>query len=211
MYLPLFFKSSGLKCLVVGGGTVAIRKIKMLCDVDCEVTVIAPEIASPVKILVDQDRIRWIERSFAGGDCRGFELVVAGTGKRTVNQAIFQEAHRLSIPVNVVDDPELCTVIFPAIHQDSKLSVAVSTGGSFPYMSAIIRDMIADFTDGWGLWVKTGSEFRKAVRNEISGFKARKRLYQKFVNSGKPPYRTSPPSEGSSVEEWLEWLESQSE
>ena len=158
MFLPLVFKASGLRCLIVGGGEVAIRKLEMLSDFGCEATVIAPQIHNGIRERVESRTARWIEREYQSGDCRGFQLVVAATAQPAVNQAVSEEAKRLGIPVNVVDNPELCTVIFPAMWSEGPLTIAVSTKGVAPYMAAAVRDRLAAQGPQLARWVEAAAE-----------------------------------------------------
>ncbi len=204
MFLPLFFKSSGLNCLVVGGGEVAARKIEILCEYGCGVTVIAPEINEDVATLLAE--IVWKQREFHAGDCSGHSLIIAGTGDRRVNKAVSDEAQSLRIPVNVIDDPELCTVIFSAIHKDQDLCIAVGTGGQAPFMAAKLRNEIRQQAEGWGDWVRVAGEFRAAVRSEKMDTTNQKQMLKRFMSVNPIPVNIKPP-ENKSVEAWLDWLE----
>jgi uroporphyrin-III C-methyltransferase / precorrin-2 dehydrogenase / sirohydrochlorin ferrochelatase len=206
MFLPLVFKGAGMRCLVVGGGDVAWRKVELLLAAGCTVTVIAPRIQINIRSAVDSQRVRWAAREFQNGDCRGYQLVVAATERREVNQAIFDESSSLCIPVNVVDDPELCTVIFPAIWQQDPLMISVSTGGGAPFMAAAVRDRIAAQGADLARWTEIASQFRAAVRSEIADWNEKNRLYRKFVNAIQPCEPPDPP-ENKTLADWLGWLE----
>jgi len=112
MYLPLLLKGS-FSSLIVGGGQVATRKMEILLSVPAEITVLAPRITDPIDRNVRSGSIRWIQRAYASGDCQGFQLAIAATPFREVNRQISDEARKLGIPVNVLDDPALSTFIFP--------------------------------------------------------------------------------------------------
>ncbi len=132
MFFPLLLRD-GFSCLVVGGGNVASRKIEMLLQIPCSLTVIAPGLIDAVAEVVRFKSVRWLKRGYAPGDCEGFQLVIAATPRRDVNRKVFDEAKRLRIPVNVVDDPEISTVIFPAVWRSGSLLLAVSTEGVAPF------------------------------------------------------------------------------
>jgi uroporphyrin-III C-methyltransferase/precorrin-2 dehydrogenase/sirohydrochlorin ferrochelatase len=205
MYLPLLFKE-GLRCLIVGGGEVASRKIELLLDIPCDITIVAPQISDLVAKEVHKGSVRWLEREYASGDCPGFQLIVAATPVREVNRLIFEEAGKLGIPVNVVDDPMLSTVIFPAVWRDQSLSVAVSTGGAAPFLAAEIRNLLAGSAQGMGRWTELAGKFREIVRKEIADMEERKRLYRKFLDAGQPDESKTPPT-STRLEDWLMWLE----
>ena len=205
MFLPLLFQSQGMPCLVIGGGDVAMRKIVILRDNGCDVTVIAPKIVPMVAELIDEKRVKWQQREYRSGDCRNYSLVIAATEHRDVNETVFNEAKAMNIPVNVVDDPELCTVIFPAIHRDGDLNIAVSTSGNAPFMAAELRDRIARNASGWGRWIELAGRFRVIVRAEVQDPSARKSLYNYFISVGPIHEELSPPKENE-LELWMLWL-----
>jgi uroporphyrin-III C-methyltransferase/precorrin-2 dehydrogenase/sirohydrochlorin ferrochelatase len=205
MFLPLYFRTEGLACLVVGGGDVAARKLEMLSELGCRITVEAPEICPAVRAVLDCGDSRWIAREYRTGDCNGYQLVIAATKSREVNRAVFEEARTLEIPVNVVDDPELCTVVFPAIWRDGPLMVAVSTGGTAPFMAAAIRDRLAAHAAGMGQWVVTANRFRQAVRKAVKEPDERHRLYQEFLAAPSLENAAGAP-ESVDLEVWRAWL-----
>jgi len=206
MFLPLFFKSD-LSCLVVGGGQVASHKIRILLEASCRVTVVAPKISDYVAEERDRKSLRWIQRKYRAGDCRGYHLVIAATPRRDVNLKISEEARKNGTPVNVVDDPVLSTVIFPAIWREQSLSVAVSTGGAAPFMASEIRTRIARFARGLGDWAESAGRFRKAVKEASFKEEDKSTLYRRFVDAGPPAPEEIPP-EGADLEGWLSWLNS---
>jgi siroheme synthase-like protein len=205
MYLPLLFKE-GLRCLIIGGGKVASRKIEILLDIPCDITIVAPEISDLAAEEVRKGSVRWMERKYVPGDCRGFQLIVAATPIREVNRMVYEEAGELGIPVNVVDDPALSTVIFPAVWRDQSLLVAVSTGGAAPFLAAEIRTRLAGCAQGMGRWTELGGRFREIVRNEVEDIEERKKLYKKFLDAGQPTEFETPPN-GTRLKDWLSWLD----
>jgi len=209
MFLPLFFKT-GLSCLLVGGGKVASHKLGILLDAACRITVIAPEISGSVAEEIQKQSVTWLKREYAEGDCKGYQLVIAATPFKDVNRRISVEAGLNGTPVNVVDDPELSTVIFPAIWRDCSLSLAVSTGGVAPFMAAEIRSLLGRHARGMGQWVEAGGKFRETVKQEVAGTENRNILYRKFLDAGIPDALNTPP-DSSKLRDWLSWLDSMKE
>jgi len=205
MYLPLLFEAEGLRCLVVGAGEVATEKIARLSALPCSLTVIAPQANEVIRDLAANDRLRWHERKYVAGDCSGFQLIIAATRDRAVNRAVSEEAVALGIPVNVVDDPELCTVVFPAVCRKGPLTLAVSTGGKAPFMAAAIRDRFAEEAERMGEWVALAARFRTVVRREIGDPSEKNRLYRQFVAAGPPESRADCP-QSDRLADWLAWL-----
>ena len=205
MYLPLLMKGD-FSCLIVGGGLVATRKMEVLLDLPCKITVLAPQITESIDQRVREGTIKWLEREYLAGDCKGVELVIAATPAREVNRRVSDEARSLCIPVTVVDDPALSSVIFPAVWKDRSLVVAVSTEGTAPFMAAEIRNRLAEFSRGMGQWVEIAGRFRAIVRQEISDPEEREKLYRTFVDAGQPARYAEPP-EGGRLAYWLHWLD----
>lgn len=195
-----------MRCLVVGGGEVASRKMELLADLSCSLVVIAPELHDTARSIVARGGAGWIARRFQAGDCKGFQLVIAATPDREVNRAVFEEARAAGIPVNVVDDPELCTVIFPALWRDGPLALAVSTGGAAPFMAAAVRDRLSSCAKGMGRWVEAANRFRDAVRRAIADPHERYRMYRRFTDAPSRECADSAPA-SADLKEWLAWLD----
>src|ERR1017187_7670935 len=135
-FLPVFHKVKGKLCLVVGGGEVGKRKAGVLLDAGAKVRVVAPEIAPD---LVKQKSVESIHARFEAKHLDGVILVIAATNDRAVNQQVSELAQARNIPVNVVDAPELCSFIMPAILDRSPLMVAFSSGGASPVLTRMMR------------------------------------------------------------------------
>ena len=141
-YLPLHFDVRDRRCLLVGGGQIAIRKANLLLRAGARITVVAPDIDAQLEERLTGDRHQVVRREFRVEDLNDHVLVVSATSDSTVNQTVSKEAQTQCIPVNVVDNPTLCTVIFPAIVDRSPVVVSVSTGGQAPVLTSDIRRRI---------------------------------------------------------------------
>jgi precorrin-2 dehydrogenase/sirohydrochlorin ferrochelatase len=130
---------TGRRCLVVGGGRVGLEKARGLLDCGALVTVVSPEVEPDVHELP----VEWIGRRFRAEDVKDRWLVVAATPDRAVNRQVFREAEWRGVFCNVADDPELCSLILPAVHRVDPIAVAVSTGGASPALAQRLRDDIA--------------------------------------------------------------------
>ena len=135
-YYPAFLNLRGKKCVVVGGGKVAERKVCALVRSGACVRVISPEVTPVLDRLKSAGKISHIVREYKKGDLKGTFLAIAATSSEKVNRAVSREAPFL---VNVVDVPELCNFIVPAVVGRRPLTIAVSTGGASPAMAATIR------------------------------------------------------------------------
>jgi siroheme synthase-like protein len=129
----------GRSCLVVGGGAVALEKAKGLLEAGARVTVVAPELAVELRTLP----VELAERPYEEPDLAGRFLVVAATADGELNRRVSAGAEARALLCNVVDTPELCSVILPAVHRQGPIAVAVSTGGASPALAQRLRDEIA--------------------------------------------------------------------
>ena len=113
--LPIFLKIKGKPCLVVGGGDIAERKIDLLIRAGADVTVIAPKLGASVIELLKKQEISWIQGIFDSKLVHGYAIVIAATNDKKVNSKVSESAKQNQIPVNVVDQPELCSFTVPSI------------------------------------------------------------------------------------------------
>ncbi|MEZ5596755.1 MAG: siroheme synthase CysG [Pseudomonadales bacterium] len=138
-YLPLFHRLTDAEVLVVGGGDVALRKVRLLRDAGASVRVIAPDIAPEILSMAG---VRHEHRAFTEADVSGVRLVVAATNVPDVNREVSLAARAANIPVNVVDDASLSTVIFPGIVDRGPVVLAVSSSGRSPTLTRMLRARI---------------------------------------------------------------------
>ena len=141
-YLPLFIKNDEVRCLVVGGGDIARRKIDVLLKAQIRLVVVAPEVNEDIRGYIDSGMVDYRAKRFDGGDLKGMSLVVAATNDQAVNQRIRRACDQENILVNVVDDAQLSTVIFPAIIDRDPVTVAVSTNASVPALARRVRQLL---------------------------------------------------------------------
>jgi precorrin-2 dehydrogenase / sirohydrochlorin ferrochelatase len=139
---PLFIELSDKKCVVVGGGEVAARKVEVLVDFGAQVTVVSPEVKESILSLEAQGKINVCLKEFNAEDMDGAFIVIAATSDEEVNRLVWEGAARSNIFVNVADCPERCTFIFPAIVKRGDLVIGISTAGGFPALSKGIREKL---------------------------------------------------------------------
>src|SRR6476661_3406784 len=122
---------TGRRCVVVGGGEIGLEKVEGLLACDGEVTLIAPEAEPELERYAQEGSIRWERRGYAGAaDLEGVFIVIAATDDTDVNIAVYEDAERRAMLVNVVDVPPLCNFILPAIVRQGPLAIAISTAGA---------------------------------------------------------------------------------
>lgn len=138
-YYPICLQVEGSRCLVVGGGKVAERKVLGLLESGADVVVVSPELSAGLRGLQAEGRITWEARGYQQGDVAGFFLVMAATDNREVQDQVQADAARHQILVNVADVPEKCNFILPALVKRGALSIAISTSGKSPALAKRLR------------------------------------------------------------------------
>jgi uroporphyrin-III C-methyltransferase/precorrin-2 dehydrogenase/sirohydrochlorin ferrochelatase len=176
--LPVTLVVKGRRCVVVGGGAVAARRVDLLLRADADVRVVAPALVGALEALAAVGRIRHVRRAFAPRDLARAALAVAATGDRAVNAAVAAAAMKRGIPVNVVDDPALCTVTMPAVVERGPVSVAIATGGASPTLARRLRAGIERaLPQGIGALAEFAAAHRRAVRAALPDVEARRRFW----------------------------------
>ncbi|MWV17354.1 uroporphyrinogen-III C-methyltransferase [Pseudomonas sp. L-22-4S-12] len=162
-FLPLFHKLQDRLVLVVGGGEVALRKARLLVEAGAVLRVVAPEIRDELRELAGAGA--QLLRGYQADDLDGVCLVIAATDDEALNAQISAQAQARGIPVNVVDAPKLCSVIFPAIVDRSPLIVAVTSGGDAPVLARLIRAKIETWIPAtYGQLAGLAKKFRAQVK-----------------------------------------------
>ena len=157
------------RCVVVGGGTVAARKAEGLVAAGARPVVISPELGHELQELAAAGRVEPIRRSYRAGDLAGASLAVAAAGERAVNVAVAQEARERGIPVNVVDDPVLCTFYAPAVIRRGDVLIAISTGGQAPALARRLREILEGTVDpAYGELASLLAELRPRVLEQVA-------------------------------------------
>jgi siroheme synthase-like protein len=160
MYYPVHLDVRGRSCLVVGGGRIARHKARSLRKAGAEVTVVAPEISGAFP------GCTVVRRRFRPSDLRGVALAIGATDDAAANGRLSKECRRRNIPVNIVDQPELCSFIVPSVFRRGPLTIAISTGGASPALSkAIRRELERLYPKSFAkLAARLGEERRRVMR-----------------------------------------------
>ena len=192
-YFPIVVEMTGRRCLVIGGGAVAERKIAGLLEVGAEVTVISPKVTEAISHWSKNNSIQLTARCYQNGDLSGHELVFVATDDADVNDRVYQEGKSCGAWVNAADDPARCDFILPAVIRRGDLTVAVSTGGASPAATRAIREELDDyFTDDYVQLVQVAAEVRMALKekslNAGAGAwnSALKGEFRRLIRAGKP-------------------------
>jgi precorrin-2 dehydrogenase/sirohydrochlorin ferrochelatase len=139
---PAFLSLRGKVCAVVGGGSVAARKVRSLLATGASIVIISPQLHAELQELLYQRLIRSIASNYAVEHLDGAQIVFAATNDAEVNQLVAQDAHARGLWVNVADNPALSDFYVPATLHRGDLTVAISTGGSSPAFARYIRELL---------------------------------------------------------------------
>lgn len=184
-YYPAFLNLHDQPCLVVGGGSVAARKVRSLLEAGASVRVVSPDLSPDLQELSEARTIAWDRRSFRAGDCAGVLLVIAATNDRAANEAVSAAARDAGCLVNVVDTPDLCTFIVPSVVQRGALTIAISTGGQSPALAKSIRQEIeALLPAGIADHLEVLAELRVFVRQRIATPAEREAIWRDIMAAG---------------------------
>lgn len=155
-------------CVVLGGGHVALRKVKGLLDAKAKVTVISPEIVAELAKLVEEKRIIWQKKYYEQGDLDDFTLAICAIGNEEVNAQVRKEANQKKVILNVVDRLEFCDFALPAKIRRGDLLVTFSTNGKSPALSRYLRcKMEREFDETYANWLDKLVQLRKEAIKKL--------------------------------------------
>jgi uroporphyrin-III C-methyltransferase/precorrin-2 dehydrogenase/sirohydrochlorin ferrochelatase len=162
---PVTLNVKGRRCLVVGGGWVALRKVEGLIAEGAQVTVVTPEAVGPLATLAKNQAITLEMRAYQAGEAAAFSLVFAATDDREVNRRVSEDAASAGVWVNVADDPALCTFHLPARVRRGSLQLSIASGGESPFVVRRLRAFLERrFGPEWTAWIEAAGRFRGEVR-----------------------------------------------
>ena len=143
-YYPAYLDLTGRRCVVIGAGAVAERKVRQLLASEADVTLVSPDATGELEQMAAEGAVRWVRRGYAPGDLAGMMLAIAATDDETVNRQVHAEAEREKTLLNVVDVTPLCGFIAPSIVERGPVTVAVSTAGTTPALARKLRELMDD-------------------------------------------------------------------
>jgi siroheme synthase-like protein len=188
---PLYIaclRLAGRNCLVVGGGEIGLEKVEGLLACDATVTLVAPDALPALRELADEGSIAWERRAYRPDDLEGKFLAIAATSDTDVNIAVYDEAERRAMLVNVVDVPPLCNFILPAIVRTGPLAIAISTAGASPALAKRIKAEIADnFGEPYARLAVMLNDARGWAKATLPTYQDRKEFFEGIVNGDPDP------------------------
>ena len=181
-YLPVCLKLTDAPVLLVGAGSIATRKARLLLRAGARLTVVAPDITQELESLLEQNGGTWCETEYRESHLQGNQLVVAATPDKRVNERVYLHACARAIQVNVVDAPQLCTFIFPSIVDRDPLVVAITSSGRSPVLARILRRKIeALLPAAYGDLARFAGTFRENVKAKLPVDSARRLFWEKIL------------------------------
>lgn len=177
-YFPMFVELDGRKVLIVGGGKVALRKAEKLLPYGALISVVAPTVCDELEAMPG---VCILKGSFSDEKLLDADMVIAATDDRELNRHISELCREKKIPVNTVDDSELCSFLFPCLVKRGSLSIGISTGGASPTaaisvknkVGAVLPDNIDEILDHLG-------SIRACVKSRFPGEETRSRIFKEL-------------------------------
>jgi precorrin-2 dehydrogenase/sirohydrochlorin ferrochelatase len=167
--LPIFLKMKDRPCLVVGGGNIALEKIRVLLDCETAVRAVAPEVLSEIDQMARDGTIVLRRKEYAEGDLAGVSFVIAATNDQKLNHRVYTEARAQGRLVNVVDDPEYCDFYFGSIVRRGALQVAISTSGESPAFAQRLKQEIDEaLPSDTDSWLARLGELRRQINQRVA-------------------------------------------
>jgi siroheme synthase-like protein len=206
-------KLTGRRCLVVGGGEIGLEKVEGLLACDGAVTVIAPELEPALEQYAREGSIAWEQRPYGGpADLEGIFMVIAATNDTDVNIAVYDDAERRAMLVNVVDVPPLCNFILPAIVRTGPLAIAISTAGASPALAKRMkREIEGQFGEPYARLAVLLNEVRGWAKGTLPTYQDRKQFFEGIVGGEPDPVSLLRAGEEQAVRELIARAQSASE
>ncbi|MCP4633920.1 MAG: bifunctional precorrin-2 dehydrogenase/sirohydrochlorin ferrochelatase [candidate division Zixibacteria bacterium] len=184
MFYPVFLNLQNKRCLVVGAGNVACRKIGKLLKAKADITVVAPDAIKSVEKLFSENLIKWEKKVYESPEAANYELVVSAVDDWEVSRIVAEDCRKAKIPVNVVDKPDLCSFIVPATINKGDITIAISSSGNAPFLTKQIRmELEKIIPDYWEQLSEIASKFRAVVMERYKDNKeAKQNCFKRFFD-----------------------------
>jgi precorrin-2 dehydrogenase/sirohydrochlorin ferrochelatase len=181
---PMLVDLTGKRCLVVGGGGVAERKVTLLIECGADVEVVSPATTSRLAVLAAAGAVRVRRRRVRASDLAGAFLVVVATDDRGVNRQVAERVRGVGGLVNVADDPEACTFLVPSVLRRGDLTIAISTGGGSPALAKKLRQRLEQTVGPeYEAYLSALRLLRERARQAIPNPEARQAVFRRAVES----------------------------
>lgn len=182
-YYALYADLENKKCVVIGGGEVAERKVVSLLECHADVIVISPLLTEHLERLAHARTIKYLRRTYRRGDLEGAFLVIGATDNSELNAIIYQEACQKNILVNIVDDPEKCSFVVPSVVDRGDLLISISTSGSCPALAKRLRKKLQEeFGEEYVDYLKLLQDARDKIKQKYESPKERKESLDRVLD-----------------------------
>jgi len=181
---PIALKIQGRRCVVVGGGAVAQRKVGLLVECGADVAVVSVAFTPTLEARAARGEVTLVAESFRPSHLAGATLAIAATDDRAVNESVLSAGKERGVLVNVVDVPELCDFFMPALVCRGRLEIAVSTGGACPALAKKLRKELAEqFGPEYDAYIDMAARLREALKAQVPDPATRKSAIEAFLDS----------------------------
>jgi uroporphyrin-III C-methyltransferase / precorrin-2 dehydrogenase / sirohydrochlorin ferrochelatase len=178
-YFPLFMDIKNKPCLVVGGGEIALRKASALLRAHASVMIVANKVSDDVMALAANKNFTISVESYSEKHLENKMMVIAATDHRPTNEQIFSDANKINLPVNVVDNPDLCSFIFPAIVERGPITVAICSNGNAPVLARLLRAKVESIIPfEYGKLGELAQKYREKVKSIFSNTNQRRDFWE---------------------------------
>ena len=178
-YFPFYIDIENKKCIIVGGGRIALHKLKKIIPFNPEITIIAPKICDEIK----NSGVKIEQRKFVDNDIKNAFLVISATDDEKLNEHIFELCKAENILVNTVDDKEKCGFIFPSIIKKDDITVGITTSGQSPLYAKYLREKIEDLFENINPEIiDILSKYRPIIKEKINSESSRKKANEKILD-----------------------------
>ena len=184
-YFPMFLDVENKPILVVGGGEVACRKVDSLLRAGADVTLVSPKVEPYLKQLVDDNKVRWVQNFYSSQlISQNYLQVWATTDNPDLNHQVHNDAKKLGILVNVVDDLPYCDFITPSMINRGRIQIAISSGGASPVLVRNIREKLETvLPQNIGLIADFGASKRNSIKESFPTVDERRKFWERFLSS----------------------------
>ncbi|WP_146450349.1 precorrin-2 dehydrogenase/sirohydrochlorin ferrochelatase family protein [Vibrio kanaloae] len=184
-YFPMFLDVENKPILVVGGGEVACRKVDSLLRAGANVTLVSPKVAPYLSKLVEESKLHWVQNFYSSQILsKDYLQVWATTDNPSLNHQVYNDAKKLGVLVNVVDDLPYCDFITPSMINRGRIQIAISSGGASPVLVRNIREKLETvLPQNIGLIADFGASKRNSIKESLPTVDDRRKFWERFLSS----------------------------
>lgn len=184
-YFPIYLDANYINAMIIGGGEVAARKIDLLLKSTTKITIMSETLNASVERLVNLHKLTWLKHNYQPGHLNNYNIVIAATDSCEVNSAVAAESSQLKLLTNVVDQPDLCNYITPAIIDRAPMIIAMSSSGSAPILLRMLREQIEKtLPNGYGKLADFSFKFRDHVKARVKSIRDRRSFWEQTLRGG---------------------------